>query len=90
MICILEAELARARNDNENAEQLYEDAILLAKKAGHVQDAGICHELASLFFAPSNQKKASQHIRQAIQCFRDWGAVAVAERLTRTYPELSP
>lgn len=90
MASLLEAEVARVSNRHDEAKQLYGDAIQFANRSGHIQDAGICNERAAAFYLQTNQRpRAAHHVQQAVKCYRDWGASAVAARVLETYGDLA-
>ena len=90
MVTLLEAEVARLKHDNTTARQRYADAILLATRSRHTHDAGICNECAGNFYlhVMKDPTRASFHMEQAIKCFTDWGADAVARRLKDSHSAL--
>ena len=89
MVTLLEAEVARLKGDAAAARQRYADAIMLATRSRHTHDAGICNECAGKFYVQiEDPTRASFHMEQAIKCFTDWGADAVAQRLKDSHSAL--
>ena len=90
MVSLLEAEFARVRKQNKQAQKFYAHAINASESMGHMHDAGASHECAAVFFLHSlkDSKRAARHIEEAIRCYSEWGASAVVARIERKYQEL--
>ena len=81
---LLEAELAVAeRRRPTYIEDKYKSAIETAKTNGFLQDQALSNELASLYFAGRGDGiRRDSHMKRAIDCYSEWGAVAKVEQLT--------
>ena len=89
LVHLLEAELARAKGKTEAAKERYVQAIQIARQTGHIQDAGITHECAAVFYLSCDDKsRAAHHIEQAEHAFRLWGASAKVLQLHEKYNAL--
>lgn len=80
---LLEAELLVLKGKNEKAEECFQSAIEVASERGFLQDKALCHQLFSTYFQHrGNDDMRVYHMEEAIKCYREWGASAVAEQLS--------
>ena len=82
---LLEAELAVAeRRKSTYIEGRYKSAIETAKTNGFLQDQALSNELASLYFAGQGDVlRRDGYMKDAIDCYSEWGAVAKVDQLTK-------
>jgi len=83
------AEIARLEGRAFDAMQLYEQAIQSARENGFVQNEGLAHEVAARFYAARGVESiAHAYLRNARQCYNQWGAFGKVKQLDETYPRL--
>merc|ERR1712151_1220940 len=88
-LSLLEAELAAAHCDIENAEACYVKAISLSRQFEFINEEALACERAGLFFLEMNSlEKACQYLLQSYNCYKEWGAVAKMEHLIEIHPFL--
>ncbi len=85
---LMTAEQARVQGKTSEAMDLYDEAIEAAAESGFIQDEALANELAGRFWlARGKAKIASVYLRDALQGFRNWGAVRKVEDLEARYPQ---
>ena len=83
------AEIARIEGRVLDAEQLYEEAIYLARKNGFVHNEALAYELAARFYAGRGfEDFALLYLKKAHYCYLSWGADGKARQLEERYPGL--
>jgi PAS domain S-box-containing protein len=83
------AEIARLEKRDAEALRLYEQAILLAREHGFVQNEGLAHEVAaSYYLARSLETAGYAHLRNARNRYDRWGALGKVKQLDERYPRL--
>ena len=86
---LLSAEIARIEGRALEAEQLYEEAIGLAREAGFVQIEAIAAERAARFYeARGIRTVVLSYLANARDCYLRWGADAKVRLLDEIYPHL--
>lgn len=81
-LLLIEAESLDVVGGHEGAERLYLRSILSASEHKFVHEEGVAAELTGLFFHRRGLKqRAYPFLAHAVQCYRKWGANAVAERV---------
>ena len=81
------AEFARIEGRDLDAMRLYDDAIESAHENGFVQNEGIACELAAIFYLKRGfERIAKSYLRDARNCYVDWGALGKAKQLDELYP----
>jgi signal transduction histidine kinase/serine/threonine protein kinase len=86
---LIEAEKARALQNNWQAVELYDRAIQKAKEQGYVQEEALANELAAEFYLEYNKEKiAKTYLIDACQNYLKWGAIAKAKQLKEKYAQL--
>ena len=81
-VILLEAEKTYTVGTSEQAASLYERAIRLAHEHKFIHDEAIASELAGVFFSERGLRmKAEALLLHSIQCYKTWGAIAVAKRV---------
>ncbi|MCP4137094.1 MAG: AAA family ATPase [bacterium] len=88
---LIGAEIARVKNQNYKAMDLYKKAIKSAKENEFTQDEAIACELAAKFYLGIDYKDiAGMYMTKAYICYSRWGALAKLKHLEETYPDLIP
>jgi predicted ATPase/signal transduction histidine kinase len=86
---LIAAEMARLEGRDLQAQQLYEDAVRLARDFGFVQNQAFANELAGQFYAARNLETiANAYLRNARDCYERWGALGKVRQLEARYPQL--
>ena len=79
---LLQAEEQFSARNFDDAEKLYDDAILSSKKHKFVNEEALANELAGHFYLDTGRKyKSLQYFCQAEEKYREWGAVTKADEL---------
>ncbi len=82
MAQLLQAELLRVRGHPEEALRQYLDAAQLARKAGYVHHAALCHERrASVLARGRRATEAEAALATASELYGEWGASAKVQQL---------
>lgn len=80
------AEIARLEGRALDAQDLYEQAIRLARKHGFTQNEAIAHELAGRFHASRGLDTiADAYLSNARDCYERWGAASKVKQLDARY-----
>lgn len=88
---LMEAELAKHLDEFENAAQLYEDAIKMAKHNGYIRFEALSNELTAHFYFERGFKKiAKTYLTEARYCYQKWGVQGKIKQLEDQYPDLLP
>src|SRR6201999_2647520 len=88
-ITLLAAEIARIDGRELEAQQLYEEAIRLARAGGFVQIEAIAAERAALLYEERGiQTVVLSYLANARDCYQRWGADAKVRQLDEIYPYL--
>jgi PAS domain S-box-containing protein len=83
------AEIARIQGRELDAERLYEQAIRSAHANGFVHNEALANELAARFYmARGFEKIANTYLRDARDCYLQWGADGKVRQLDNLYPHL--
>jgi len=84
------AEIARLEGRDLQAMRQYEQAILLAREHGFVQNEGLSYELAARFYSRRGfETIAHAYLRNARNCYDRWGALGKVKQLNELYPHLN-
>ena len=79
---LLEAEKMYTVGNFEQASLFYEKAMHSAHEHKFINDEAIASELAGVFFCKRElHAKAQSILLHAVQCYKTWGALAVAKRV---------
>ena len=80
---LLEAEKMYTMGNFDQASLFYEKAIRLAHEHKFINDEAISSELAGIFFCERglNDLKGEALLLHSVQCYKTWGALAVARRV---------
>jgi tetratricopeptide (TPR) repeat protein len=79
---LLQAELLRVRGRPEAALRRYQDAAALARKAGYLQHAALCHERRAALLARARRaSEAEAALATASELYAEWGAHAKVQQL---------
>lgn len=83
----LEAEKARIGGNVVQAMSLYDEAIKQAKQSGFLKDEALLSELTAKFWlAHQKEHFAELYIQRAFQLYKNWGAQAKADDLSKKHP----
>ena len=83
------AEIGRLEGRDLEAMRQYEQAILLAREHGFVQNEGLSYELAARFYSRRGfETIAHAYLRNARNCYDRWGALGKVKQLDELYPHL--
>ncbi len=81
---LIQAEIARIAGQNEEAIELYQQAIADANQNQYLQNAALANELAAKFFLGIGQTKIAQsYLKEAQSSYRNWGAIAKVKHLEK-------
>jgi hypothetical protein len=79
---LLEAEKMNTGGNAESAAHFYERAIQSSHEHNFIHEEAISCELAGIFFYQTGRFEKSHHyLMHSIECFKKWGATAVARRV---------
>ena len=79
---LLSAELSSVKGDFNVAEEKYKASIVSAQKHRFLHEEGLAMELLGLFYKNQGDLKSSKDLlTKARECYINWGATAVVERL---------
>ena len=79
---LMSAEYHKISNDFAKAATCYDASILAAKEHKFIHEEAIANELAGLFFLEQgNYQRSLTCLKQAIVCYKKWGAPAVTRRI---------
>ena len=79
---LLEAEKMYTMRNFDQAALLYERAIRLAHEHKFINDEAIASELAGIFFCDRGLRVSAEALLlHSVQCYKTWGALAVAKRV---------
>jgi PAS domain S-box-containing protein len=83
------AEIARIEGRDLDAMHLYERAIRSARANGFVHNEAVANEVAARFYmARGFDKVARTYLRDARDCYLQWGADGKVQQLENLYPHL--
>jgi hypothetical protein len=86
---LVTAEKCRVLGDFNTARELYDRAIMGARKYKYLQEEAISNECAAKFYrAWGKDKIAATYMQSAYYCYARWGAKAKTDDLEHRYPEL--
>ncbi len=87
--CLIEAERMRVLKQHDRARELYDQAIDLAIQSAYHNDASLACELAGRYYYSRGETRlASYYFNEAVALLSRWGAIALAEQLKQTFPDL--
>jgi tetratricopeptide (TPR) repeat protein len=83
-VYLLQAEEQFCRMNFEEAEKLYDAAILTSKTHKFLNEEALANELAGHFYLETGRRNRSvQYFSQAFEKYNEWGAAAKANMLTK-------
>ena len=86
---LVSAEKCRVLGDFTTAMELYDRAIMGARKYKYLHEEAISNECAAKFYrAWGKENIAATYMQSAYYCYTRWGAKAKTDDLERRYPEL--
>lgn len=81
-LCFIEAEVARVKGNDLEAQAKYYCAIVLARDNGILMEHALINERAGKFqIELGNRTKASELLREAFRLYKEWGGTAKVEHL---------
>ena len=81
-LLLVEAELHYTQKDFDKAATCYEASVKAAREHKFIHEEAIASELAGIFFLEIGLcQKAKSFYLHSIECFKKWGAFAVARRV---------
>ena len=87
---LVSAEIAAIRDDDLLAEQLFEQAIELARANGFIHWEAMAYEAAARFHCQRGLKTITRaYLREARHCYKQWGAHAKVKQLDGLHPWLA-
>ncbi|KAL7555133.1 hypothetical protein ACHAWF_018812 [Thalassiosira exigua] len=79
---LLEAERLHTLGTYDEASRLYEKAIVSAREHKFIHEEAIASDLAGEFFLQGGlRQQALDYLVHSVECYRKWGAIAVAKRV---------
>ena len=86
---LVEAERARIKGNILQAMELYDRAIIGARKAEYLHEEAIAYERAAEFYLGLGREEIAQnYMSKSHYCYQRWGANAKAKDLETRYPQL--
>ncbi|MGC8453003.1 MAG: trifunctional serine/threonine-protein kinase/ATP-binding protein/sensor histidine kinase [Cylindrospermopsis raciborskii] len=86
---LIAAEMARVLGNHWQAGELYDQAIMGARKNRYIQEEALANELAARFYLNCGRKKIAQtYLIDSYYCYLNWGAKSKVIDLEISYPEL--
>ncbi|MDJ0597268.1 MAG: AAA family ATPase [Crocosphaera sp.] len=86
---LIEAELYRVLDDDQNARESYDKAIVAFEKTNYIHEQAIAYELAAKFYLNKGHNHiAYYYLQDAHYYYKIWGAIAKVKALEETYPQL--
>ena len=86
---ILEAEIMHNAGRDAEALQLYEDAMRSAREHKLIHESAIISELSGMFYYEIGlEEKACSLLKHSVDCYKKWGALAVANRVETSIRQL--
>lgn len=86
---LVAAETARLLGDTNQAIAAYEQAIAGATAQGYTHEAAIAsHRAGEFYYQRGNQKIAAVYLRDALDGYLNWGAIALVKQLETKYPQI--
>ncbi|HNC01140.1 MAG TPA: adenylate/guanylate cyclase domain-containing protein, partial [Leptospiraceae bacterium] len=83
---LVEAELANLLGNEDKAKQLYDLAILHARKNEYINEEALAWELGGKYYSGKNEILAEMFLQKAYTCYMKWGAFAKTKNLETLYP----
>jgi predicted ATPase/signal transduction histidine kinase len=86
---LVEAEKARVLGKSAKAMELYDRAIKGARQQGFIHEEALAYERAAEFYLAISREEIGQlYLKNAYQCYVNWGAVAKVKALEAEYPQI--
>jgi len=86
---LVEGDLCRVLNRDQDAVEHYDKAIRLAAENDFIQDEALAYERAGMFYISRKQTVAAKaFLEEARYRYLKWGALAKVKHIEGTYPEL--
>ena len=88
-VCLVKAERHRVLHETDQALEMYDEAIRLAKENQYANEEGLANELAARFWlSKGKQDFARGYCQKAYYCYSLWGAVRKLKDMEKKYPHL--
>ncbi|CAB9499176.1 Transcriptional regulator [Seminavis robusta] len=89
---LLEAEMAALQGKQHIARNKYDIAVVLAGRQGFINDAALANERFGEYMLNDvgDRDDAAYRMKEAINLYKEWGAIAKAEYLQTKYAHLWP
>jgi PAS domain S-box-containing protein len=85
---LVEAECARVRGESGRARELYDEAILLARRNQYLNEEALAYELAGRFYVARGINELAQlYLAGAHRTYKAWGAWAKVKHMEEKYAE---
>jgi predicted ATPase/signal transduction histidine kinase/CheY-like chemotaxis protein len=86
---LVEAEKARVLGKYAKAMELYDRAIRGAREQGFIHEEALAYERAAEFYLSLGREEIGQfYLKNAHQCYANWGATAKIKALESEYPQI--
>ncbi len=86
---LVSAEIARIGGQTLDAERLYERAIHSARANGFIHNEAVANELAAQFYRSRGlATTADAYLRNARDCYEQWGALGKVNQIDGCYPHI--
>jgi hypothetical protein len=84
-LLLLKAEFHYTTRDVKTAAKCYDESIEAAQNHKFIHEEAMANELAGMFLSElGNCEQAMNYFKQALSCYRTWGAPVVARRIEAT------
>ena len=85
-LTLLEAEIAFAVGNKDEAKELFKEAIYLSKKHGYINEEALANERAGMFCIETNElKRVCNFFTEALKLYGEWGAQAKVRHVKSLY-----
>lgn len=84
-LCLLNAEQAALDGKNDQARQLYGEAITLSARGGFIHDAALANERYADFVIDNDRDEAEYRLRESIRYYSQWGATQKVAMLRKSH-----
>ncbi len=86
---LVEAELARIKEEDTQSMGFYDKAIALASENEYVNEEALAKEVAARYYLSKGRDKIARvYMKDAKYCYYRWGAQAKVDDLMNRYPQL--
>jgi PAS domain S-box-containing protein len=86
---LVDAEQMRVAGEGMATLDYYDNAVLLARENGFIQEEALSNELAARFcMGKGKEEFARVYMKEAHRCYESWGAIGKSKDLKKRYPNL--